>query len=205
MFAQTVCPDPTAIAVELRRYAELQALIVYRWGGTATWKKPAPSVLASKDHGKADASIRTDAATSGDPELTSVMTPWNCTSGPDAIERPGETSMKRKAASRTRLTDTGARAAGWAMRTPADRNTADTRRRIPFVRTPFTFAKRRSFVTTRPPMRRAVAAITQSAMGRLRCMHFKSPASRAKSEVEWNHPTARLSLALGWTPTLQST
>src|SRR5436190_12033373 len=102
MFAQTVWPEPTAIAVELSRYAELQTLIVYRWGGTATWKKPAPSVLASKDHGKSDASIRTDAPATGDPELTSVMNPRTCPSGPDAVERPGETSMTRKAASRTR-------------------------------------------------------------------------------------------------------
>jgi len=133
MFAQIVCPDPTAIAVELRRNAELETLIVYRCGGTASWKYPAPSVFASNDHGRSDAWIRTEAATIGDPEPTYVMNPRSCPSGPDAVERPGDTSVTRKAASRTRLTDTGARAAGWAMRTPADRNTADTRGRISFV------------------------------------------------------------------------
>src|SRR6266498_2017686 len=132
MFAQTVCPDPTAIAVELRRYAELQALIVYRWGGTATWKKPAPSVLASKDHGKSDASIRTDAPATGDPELASAMTPWTCPSGPEALESPGDTSTTRKAASRTRLTDTRTRAAGKAMGTPAERGTAERQGRVAF-------------------------------------------------------------------------
>src|SRR5207245_5014203 len=103
------------------------------WGGSGTWNCTAPSGFASNDHGKSDAWTRTEAATIGAPEPTSVMNPRSCPSGPAAVVRPGDTNTTRKAASRTRQTDTGARAAGWAMRTPADRNTADSRCRVPFV------------------------------------------------------------------------
>src|SRR2546422_8127599 len=50
---------------------------------------------------------------------------------------------------------------------------------IQIVRRPLTFEKWGSFVTTRPSRRRAVAAITQSAIGRSLWTHRRAPASRA--------------------------
>src|SRR2546422_3027293 len=52
---------------------------------------------------------------------------------------------------------------------------------IHVVRRPLIFEKWGSSETTRPRRRSAVAAITQSAMGRSRCMHCRNPASHANS------------------------
>src|SRR5947208_16069799 len=104
--------------------------MVYRCGGTAIWKKPEPSELPSNAQGKSEASIRTKAPATGEPETESVTKPRTRPSGPDAVAGPAETSRRTNTAKRTNGTDTGARAAGTSMQTPAERRTAACRRRI---------------------------------------------------------------------------
>src|SRR2546428_2962669 len=128
-FVHTVWPEPTAIAVTLRRCAGLETLSVYRCAGTANWKEPEPSELPSNVHGRSDASIRTEAPTTGKPETESVTKPRTRPSGPEAVAGTTETSSRTKTAKRTKGTDTGARVAGTSMQTPAERKTAESRRR----------------------------------------------------------------------------
>src|SRR5437879_13417210 len=92
--------------------------MVYRCGGTAIWKKPEPSELPSNAQGKSEASIRTKAPATGEPETESVTKPRTRPSGPDAVAGPAETSRRTNTAKRTNGTDTGARAAGTSMQTP---------------------------------------------------------------------------------------
>src|SRR3989454_1223745 len=107
--------------------------MVYRCGGTAIWKKPEPSELPSNAQGKSEASIRTKAPATGEPETESVTKPRTRPSGPDAVAGPTETSRRTNTAKRTNGTDTGARAAGTSMQTTAGRRTAECRRRIAFA------------------------------------------------------------------------
>src|SRR5438876_11482345 len=103
--------------------------MVYRCGGTAIWKKHEPSELPSNAHGKSEASIRTKAPATGEPETESVTKPRTRPSGPEALVGTAETSNRTNTARRTKGTDTGARAAGTAMQTPEGRRTAECRRR----------------------------------------------------------------------------
>src|SRR2546428_11401538 len=93
--------------------------MVYRCGGTAIWKKPEPSELPSNAQGKSEASIRTKAPATGEPETESVTKPRTRPSGPDAVAGPAETSRRTNTAKRTNGTDTGARAAGTLTPKPA--------------------------------------------------------------------------------------
>src|SRR3989454_5307787 len=103
--------------------------MVYRCGGTAIWKKPEPSELPSNAQGKSEASIRTKAPATGEPETESVTKPRTRPSGPDAVAGPAETSRRTNTAKRTNGTDTGARAAGGFMRKPRQRRDGGSRRR----------------------------------------------------------------------------
>src|SRR3989454_11617693 len=128
-FVHTVWPEPTAIAVTLRRWAGLETLSVYRCAGTANWKEPEPSELPSNVHGRSDASIRTEAPTTGKPETESVTKPRTRPSGPEAVAGTTETSSRTKTAKRTKGTDTGARVAGAGADRTAGRKNPENRRR----------------------------------------------------------------------------
>src|SRR2546428_8416700 len=101
--------------------------MVYRCGGTAIWKKPEPSELPSNAHGKSEASIRTKAPATGEPETESVTKPRTRPSGPDAVAGPAETRSRTNTAKKTKGTDTGARAAGACQQTPPGPSTPDCR------------------------------------------------------------------------------
>src|SRR5207245_8747058 len=104
-FVHTVWPEPTAIAVTLRRCAGLETLSVYRWAGTANWKEPEPSELPSNVHGRSDASIRTEAPATGKPETESVTKPRTRPSGPDALAGPAGPSTSTNTAKRIERTE----------------------------------------------------------------------------------------------------
>src|SRR2546428_12276371 len=107
--------------------------MVYRCGGTAIWKKPEPSELPSNAQGKSEASIRTKAPATGEPETESVTKPRTRPSGPDAVAGPAETRSRTNTAKKTKGTDTGARAAGAALQTTAGTKTAGRRPRNAFA------------------------------------------------------------------------